>query len=285
VVAHAWDQRVNDQFSTIKEAFEKGPPNPVTQQPYEIFVTGPGTPGPNFMYVEHEVLVRDEYVAKVQDLIGTPAPTQIRRVVRGVVRHPIDPAKGQSLTANATSDVEQQSLVANAIREVERAHGRGVATPNHILTVAGVGGPCPATEPEQVDDGIEPFPAIRDGGSGGNGVLIYVADTGLVEGARVTCPWLHGVARADKPGSPKTPQDWDLELPKVAEGPNQARVLAEQTMAETIDPYVGHGTFVAGVARSMAPQADVIVANIFKTAGSAFESDFVADLDQALDLE
>jgi subtilisin family serine protease len=34
----------------------------------------------------------------------------------------------------------------------------------------------------------------------------------------------------------------------------------------------------------MAPEADVIVSNIFKTAGSALEADFVQDLDRALDL-
>ena len=34
----------------------------------------------------------------------------------------------------------------------------------------------------------------------------------------------------------------------------------------------------------MAPQADVIVSNVFSTAGSALESEFVKELDRALDL-
>jgi len=41
---------------------------------------------------------------------------------------------------------------------------------------------------------------------------------------------------------------------------------------------------VAGVARCMAPQAEVIVSNAFSIAGSALESDFVPELDQALSL-
>ena len=50
----------------------------------------------------------------------------------------------------------------------------------------------------------------------------------------------------------------------------------------TIPPYAGHGTFVAGIIRCMAPQAEVIVSNIFNVAGSALESDLAAELDRAL---
>ena len=49
----------------------------------------------------------------------------------------------------------------------------------------------------------------------------------------------------------------------------------------TIQPYGGHGTFVAGVLASMAPEAQIHVANIFDTAGSALESDFVTRLNAA----
>lgn len=259
MVAQAWDARVQDQFDTIQRTFANIQ-NPVTGQNYRIHVTGPGSPGPNYMYVENEILIHDDYVDRVRPLIWKPrrsAPSE--RVVRGLVRHPIDAPKPSG----------QQPSVEEVVSQIEVAHGRGIATPNHVLTVAGVGGPCPATEPVHVYDGIEPFPAAKD--SGGNGVLIYIADTGLVEGARETCPWLRGVVRAEDPGQPNARQPWDLGLP----APN---------VVQDIPPYAGHGTFVAGVARCMAPQADVVVSNIFKTAGSALESDFVQDLDRALDL-
>ena len=45
---------------------------------------------------------------------------------------------------------------------------------------------------------------------------------------------------------------------------------------------MGHGTFVAGVARCTAPEASIIVSNIFKIAWSALESDFVKELTEAL---
>ncbi len=47
-------------------------------------------------------------------------------------------------------------------------------------------------------------------------------------------------------------------------------------------PYAGHGTFVAGVVRSMAPAAEIIVENVFDIAGSALESDFVPKLNAGL---
>jgi subtilisin family serine protease len=120
--------------------------------------------------------------------------------------------------------------------------------------------PCPATEPQEVYYDIEPSPSV-DVDNGGAGVLIYVADTGLLDGAAASVPWLHGVQGDPDP------------LPKP---------LPDGT--QPIPPYAGHGTFVAGVARCMAPRADVYVANIFNTAGSALETDFVSKLDAALNL-
>jgi hypothetical protein len=128
-----------------------------------------------------------------------------------------------------------------------------------VLTAAGpVIHPCPATEPEEVYDDTEPNPSV-DVDNGGAGVLIYVADTGLLDGAADSHQWLKGVQGDPDP------------LPSP---------LPDGT--QPIPPYAGHGTFVAGVARCLAPQADVYVGNIFNTAGSALESDFVQRLDVAL---
>jgi hypothetical protein len=95
-------------------------------------------------------------------------------------------------------------------------------------------------------------------------VLVYLADTGLLRDAAVH-PWLAGVRVQDQHA------DYD---PQVA--------LAGNPPA--IPPYAGHGTFVAGVLRCMAPAADVIVTNAFAVAGSELESDLVARLDAAFGL-
>ena len=119
--------------------------------------------------------------------------------------------------------------------------GQGIATPDHVLTAANGGmTPCSATEPQQVYPTAGPYPAVcRDGGAR---VRIFQADTGLVEKAAQTFPWLAGVH-----GDPD---------PRAGTG-----------QGSTISPYGGHGTFVAGVLRCMAPQAQVHVENIFDTGG------------------
>jgi subtilisin family serine protease len=142
------------------------------------------------------------------------------------------------------------------VDRIEQTLGPGKAAPNYVLTVA-PGGPCPATEPAEVYFDIEPFPGKRmeDDNSDGAGVRIYIADTGKLADA-ASHPWLRGVGGQPDPLEPR--------------------------LHGMIKPYAGHGTFVAGVARCMAPESDVFVSNVFKVAGSSLESDFVRDLDAAL---
>jgi subtilisin family serine protease len=204
--------------------------------------------GVSYMYAEGHLVVREEHLGEVQQLL--PQPCTAERVTSGtmLVRMPEDPSGNQP-------------TVAELLPQIDAAFGTGVATPNHLLTVApGMLQPCPATEPQEVYDDIEPNPSV-DVDDGGEGVLIYVADTGLLDGAAAAHPWLHGVQGDPDP------------LPKP---------LPDGT--QPIPPYAGHGTFVAGVARCMAPRAEVYVANIFNTAGSALETDFVSKLDAALNI-
>ena len=98
----------------------------------------------------------------------------------------------------------------------------------------------------------KPYPPVCPG-KGGEGVRIYVADTGIVQDTVTSCPWLTGVT-----------------------GDNDPFIAADGTILH----YGGHGTFVAGVIRSMAPGAEIVVKNVFDTAGSALESDFVPKLSE-----
>ena len=203
--------------------------------------------GVSYLYAEGHLIVREDHLGRVQQML--PQPCTAQRIVPGImlVRMGEDVSGGQP-------------TVRELLARIDTELGEGIATPNQVITVAPAFGPCPATEPQEVYDGIEPSPSVEVD-NGGAGVLVYVADTGLLDGAATTAPWLSGV-QGDADTLPKPLPDGTQPIP----------------------PYAGHGTFVAGVTRCVAPQADVYVANIFNVAGSALETDFVAKLDAALDL-
>jgi subtilisin family serine protease len=140
-----------------------------------------------------------------------------------------------------------------ALDQIDRELGVGVATPDHVLhvTPAGV---CPASEPEDVD--LPPYPHVNaDPASDGGGALVSVVDTGFLPSlADARHPWLMGV-------------DGDQES---YDGTH-------------IRPFEGHGTFVAGIVRCLAPNAEVRVEGFLTNGGTIFESEIVRQLDDALD--
>jgi Subtilase family len=269
--------------------------------------------GVSFMYAKGQLIVRDGYVDRVKKILESRfpvRPTESQRFVGGILLLLIPAegsgkgdrkdADGNEHLVNGNGDTRQGNelprrsgedrdagpggneqplseddkcaecgerrhregetpCVLTILKVLDKELGPGIATPNHLLTVAGEMGPCPATEPQGVYDDIEPFPSVCPG-NGGAGVLIYIADTGLLADAASTHSWLAGVKGADDP------------LPPIPDGETVQR----------IPPYTGHGTFVAGVVRCMAPGADIYVDNAFAVAGSALETDFVQKLTDAL---
>jgi subtilisin family serine protease len=213
--------------------------------------------GIDHMYAEGEILVREEHVDRVLEILEPDADREQVRNDAARVRQVID---GVVLLALG----ESQPLALDAIDVIDQQMEPGIATPNHVLTVAGgVIGGCPATEPQEVYYEIEPFPSVHHDG-GGDGVLVYMADTGLLRDT-ATHSWLEG-ARLANPLDDADPHD-----PLEGDPPQ-------------IPPYTGHGTFVAGVLRCIAPATEIIVQNAFAVAGSELESDLVTRLDAALDL-
>lgn len=256
-VQKSWESRlvtrIADQVKTIKAEFR-------ARENVTIVDVPASDGGVAYMYAEAQLLVRDRYLDKVFQVFmpGQKFSADLAwPVVPGV----------SLLTQPDKLPARSRRSVQDTLETIDRQLGPGIATPNHVFTVA-PSGPCPATEPEEVYYGMEPYPSVCLGNSGA-GVLVYVADTGLLEDADADHPWLQGVTRAIRPNG--TPQDWD-----------PAGITL--TGSNTIPPYAGHGTFVAGVVRCMAPEADVIVSNIFKVAGSQLEAYLAHELERALPL-
>lgn len=151
--------------------------------------------------------------------------------------------------------------------------GVGVATPDIVLYACP--NICAAAEPIPVPADTDPVPprgvnaracrpcrGVPRPECDGDGVFISILDTGLIENAAVGHPWLAGVNGTTDP--------------------------VTGTGATAVIPYdTGHGTFVAGVARCMAPKASIYVERAFEFVGANFETNLVGPsiLQHALGLD
>lgn len=186
------------------------------------------------------LLVRDADVDRVTAVVpGTPVAYDNN--MRGLTRLEFSP--------------DERRSVEEACADIDRAHGEGVATPDHILYITTTTH-CPATEPEEVPADATPDPPVSAEPGDGEGVLVAILDGGLLPGADAEHAWLEGVT-----GEKENPI-----------GGYPPRIL----------PYAGHGTFIAGVARAMAPKADVWVGRMFPKLGAIYESELVKQVSDAL---
>lgn len=143
--------------------------------------------------------------------------------------------------------------------DIDGRLGPGVVTPNHILSVCPRIGLCPATEPS-VPASTLPWPdvaSVREG----KGVRVAVVDTGFLRDGW-SKPWLKDVI-VDDPADIEDPDSWP-----APDG--------------FIDPYAGHGTFIAGVIRCIAPGTEVSVEQVIDQAGVVDEASLIRQLDDAL---
>jgi subtilisin family serine protease len=286
--------QIADEVTFIVNAFAAAPGGgdiPLTHQGADIGVEAAGG-GIDYLYAKRHLLVADQHLDAVLEVLGDPRPrwpepgegdgrggqerpsqpaergredesavadeaqepgrdeVGVRRVIAGVVLLILPPA---------LVDGDRGLSVPEWLDLIDRRLGRGAATPDQVLTVAPATSNCPATDPEPVYNGTEPYPPVCPPGTGA-GTKIFLADTGLLPDAAAGHPWLDAV----KPEDPAT--DLDPFVPG-------------QTVTSQ---YIGHGTFVAGVARCLAPAAEITVTNAMAVAGSVLESALVPHLEHAL---
>jgi subtilisin family serine protease len=196
----------------------------------------------DYLYRRSQFLVADRDVGRATKVLGDVE---------------VDDSLFDGVSLLRSSSDEEDGGVLRSLQLADDALGPGVVTPNHVLSVCGSGGRlCPAKEPETHPSG-DPWPGVGDH-TLGRGVRIAVVDTGFLrEGFKR--PWLEGVI-VDKP---------DIEKPNTID-------------PKFIDPYAGHGTFIAGVIRCLAPGAEVSVEQVVDRAGVVDEAALIKQLDEAL---
>jgi subtilisin family serine protease len=119
--------------------------------------------------------------------------------------------------------------------------GFPAASPHHVFYMTPHRVLCPATEPAEVTRDDRVYPDMRDD-KAGYGTSVAVLDTGFIPAAAAHCSWLRGISDYDPDPLDK------FDLAHLTDTPDGY-----------IDPYTGHGTFIAGVIRRIAPAAGVHV--------------------------
>lgn len=211
----------------------------------------------DFTYLYHpdRVLVRssdaaafDRAVAELDEGILKGEPRVDAELLEGELVRYVLPERGDRRSVPDVLDLlEEGGLM------------RGAASPDHWVHVSpggGGGSVCPAIEPQET--GLkEPWPAQITQEKKACDVSVVVVDTGWNPPSATDprTPWLHDV-------------DGDDEL----NGPH-------------LRPYAGHGTFIAGVVRCMAPETRIFVEGFAiggLGGGGVLESDLVTQLEEAL---
>lgn len=262
-------QRTRDQFGLLEEAHGKS-----------IIVDSGDAADFSFICSSEHVLVApfDPDVADEEDAVTRltayltdtragefePVPAQPEQPRTGLTRR-------FDLPARTVPVPDGKDLLAT-LAEIDRDMGIGFATPDHLVHICGRGLICPATEPTETGFPA-PWPRAPIGGAAaGHDVDVVVIDTGYDPAENAPNPQ----------GIPPWPWLEDVT------GRPEPHGLREQG-TDLLHAYAGHGTFVAGVIRAIAPDCNVDVLNLAidenVPGGGVLESDLVDRLYDALGLE
>jgi subtilisin family serine protease len=219
----------------------------------------------DYFYHSRSLLTRDRDLPRVQDALrslGALHDDGGDALIGGITRVGVHVRESQH-----TPDV---------VDDLDSRLGAGVATHDHAFVITS-NSVCPATEPEPVittqqaeDRAVVRealWPSIGDRAAGSD-VRISVVDTGLLRGASAWAPWLEGVR-------PDTSADF--------ENPDRLKVDPMGHGRDGFaDPYAGHGTFVSGVIRCLAPASQVVVEREIEVSGFVRESSLIKQVHDAL---
>jgi subtilisin family serine protease len=222
------------------------------QHPGSHFDVGPAEarPGtgvaPRYVYERRRLLAREADLPWVrQNIDGDHEPTDVPGLVKLTV-----------------AEHEQVPAAAHRLNEQYRSFrndpaARNVTSPHYLVSIAPVN-LCPADEPDPLPSFTPVWPPAVSGPSCA-GVKVLVVDTGLPLGVQEIHPLLAGISA-------------ETRVPTEPSGP----------IPGGIKEYAGHGMFIAGILRSVAPDVDVQVSNALKGAGALPEANLCGILLQEL---
>jgi subtilisin family serine protease len=233
----------------------------------------------DYIYVVGQLLARQDDFELLRGMLPGLRPVERgerhglgdRRLPDGLAVLSIDDLQAGHFTVPELLDRLQESLGDDYLGLND---GEPVATPVHVMHTAKL---CAASEPGvPIGSPTQPSPPVKGNRGDQDRVRLVISDTGLLEEflpGRLDAnryPWLErvdGDRRADPLGR---------ILPRGLPG------IPDEGEWRSIPFDAGHGTFVAGVARSMAPRASVYVGNHFTMAGAALEYEVTGGLDELI---
>lgn len=186
-------------------------------------------------------------------LIRADADLQVRSVIGGTRDERNDPIPGLGLLELEPGMTPEQAL--SQLESPDNDVPPGSAAPDYALHVTTTATCCPYTEPEPVS-AEGPFPELDQNDELGRDVRVSVVDTGLSKSTVRRCHWLEDPVVDGDPES--GPQQVDLR------------------------EYEGHGTFIAGIVRTVARRADIRVEGFLPRGGAVLESEIVKQIYEAL---
>jgi hypothetical protein len=195
--------------------------------PGAISAASPGSSGNGTWVSIRAIVPPQSAAANLSSILADPCRQNTHRHDRNKQNDQIS-SPATSRNRAAMSGALGPRCCYRSYRASRRGVRAGVATPDHIPYL------CPAAEPEEIPGGRPPDPVVST--ASGDGVRVAILSNGLLSHAWQQHYWMEGVYGAPEP-------------PTAA-----ARVRSFPC---------GHGTFVAGLVRTMALSATVGGTNDF----------------------
>ncbi|HEU5469188.1 MAG TPA: S8/S53 family peptidase [Actinophytocola sp.] len=242
------------QFEAVKRAAAANLPEPVT------FETQPTEGPPQHIWQKDHILVHHS-VNETHEAL-TPLGAELALRPNGMHQE-VYPDLVKLLRLRNPQGQRTDEIVANLDR-IPDLNGKVFVNNLVYATHEDGGNICPGDEPTPV----RPYPHTipyppPSRGDAGRGVRIVVIDTGLSEGWRDNHPWLH---------DPKNPSN-------EVTGQREQKTFDDN---RDIASHAGHGMFIAGLIRCIAPRASVNVLNTLRWAGTMLEHEIAYTIREVL---